>query len=146
MPKKPIKTKEDFQARTKNEGGCWIWQGTTSEAGYGSLQVDNVPHYAHRYAYALWYGPIPEGKIVCHHCDNPACVNPEHLFVGTYQDNMDDMKAKGRGSHTNNVKLQPHQVLEIRASSKSERALAKQYGVSRSSIGAIRRKEIWKNI
>ncbi len=74
-----------------NENGCWIWQGA-STGGYGYVQNKGV----HRVSYETFIGEIPEGHLVCHHCDTPLCVNPNHLFTGTHQDNMDDMKKKKR--------------------------------------------------
>lgn len=81
--------------------GCWVWQGRTWK-GYGSFSIQRSPAHqgtvgAHRWAYEHWVGPIPTGLIVCHTCDNPPCVNPAHLFVGTHQDNARDREQKGRG-------------------------------------------------
>lgn len=78
-------------------GPCWAWTADRNHKGYGRLQLGgNVVELAHRYSWALHVGPIPEGMLVCHHCDNPVCVRPEHLFVGTAKDNTADMIAKGR--------------------------------------------------
>ena len=77
---------------------CWPWRSNRLPAGYGQLAMGGrggVPKYAHRLAYELWRGPIPEGLNVCHSCDNPGCVNPAHLWLGTQADNLKDRHAKG---------------------------------------------------
>lgn len=83
----------------KNEGGCWIWIGSLSNKGYGQLGVgrrDEGLVTAHRWSYEHFIGPIPDGLWVLHHCDVKACVNPEHLYVGTLEDNMRDVVERGR--------------------------------------------------
>lgn len=104
--------------------GCWLWDAMDNGRGYGVLLVDGKRTYAHRYSYAFFKGPIPEGMFVLHACDTPQCSNPEHLFLGTHEDNMRDMKEKGRCGHKINSmpgeanpqsKLTTEQVLDIRA-------------------------------
>lgn len=86
---------EDFWERV-NKDGCWRWTGATNGKGYGQVTVDGVHYLAHRIAYSLAKGSVPDGLLVCHHCDNPICVRPSHLFVGTHRDNAHDMIKKGR--------------------------------------------------
>ncbi len=77
--------------------GCWHWQGTIRPDGYGYARYNGHRILAHRLSWLVHYGPIPSGLWVLHRCDNPICVKPEHLWLGTHQANMDDMSSKGRG-------------------------------------------------
>jgi len=76
---------------------CWEWTGFKRDTGYGHINIDGFMMRAHRFSWTINYGPIPEGLLVCHKCDNPGCVRPDHLFLGTIQDNMTDKKIKKRG-------------------------------------------------
>lgn len=80
----------------KRDTGCWEWQGAKTATGYGRLKFKGEAWMAHRLMYTLTKGDIPKGMVVLHSCDNPCCINPEHLSVGTQKDNMDDCKSKGR--------------------------------------------------
>ena len=83
-----------FWSRVIKTDTCWIWDSARTAAGYGDFTLEGQVRTAHRYSWELAHGPIPEGMFICHHCDNPPCVRPDHLFLGTHQDNMDDAKAK----------------------------------------------------
>ena len=79
------------------ESGCWEWGGSRDGRGYGTVSVGSDGHpYAHRFSYETFIGKIPDGHVICHRCDNPPCINPAHLFVGTQADNVQDMVSKGR--------------------------------------------------
>jgi hypothetical protein len=85
-----------FHAKIKSLGNCWLWSGPTNDCGYGICKILGCPYYAHRLSYEIHIGTIPQGLLVCHRCDTPNCVNPEHLFLGTQKDNMHDAKLKGK--------------------------------------------------
>lgn len=112
-----------FWARVSETEGCWEWTGGRTPKGYGLLLVEGRKVYAHRFSYARFVGPIPDGLLVCHHCDNPPCVRPDHFFLGSNTDNMRDASRKGRlvGSHPagrgaahHHAKLTEADVREIR--------------------------------
>jgi hypothetical protein len=125
---------------------CWEWQAYLN-GGYGTFTIENINFNAHRVSWELAYGPIPEGLLCCHRCDNRACVNPKHLFLGTYQDNMDDMAFKGR----NNRKLSEEQVLDIRRlyslkDHMTQRELGKLFKVTHVTILKVVNRIKWKHI
>lgn len=133
--------------------GCWLWSGTVSKMGYGVIAHDNRHLAAHRVAYTLHKGDIPAGLCVCHTCDTPRCVNPEHLFGGTHQDNMDDMRKKGRGNRPAGekhwkAKLTVEDVIRIRerAETETHSLIAADYNVGRVQVGHIARGKAWKGI
>lgn len=119
--------------------GCWYWLGRTGSGGYGYLSDENKNEVmAHRFSYSLHKGSI-NGLFVCHTCDNRLCVNPDHLFLGTHQDNMDDMGIKGRGGN-NNKKLTVENVIEIKKllGLIPMSRIAKKYGVHTQSISRVK--------
>lgn len=87
---------DQFWARVEKTDACWLWTGSTYGIGYGQFKHANKNRAAHIFSYELHHGPVPEGLVVCHHCDVPGCVRPDHLFVGTHKDNTQDMMRKGR--------------------------------------------------
>src|SRR5690242_18553810 len=133
--------------RADAPGGCWVWTGDKHPAGYGKITTKmggiRSRAYAHRFAFEVFVGPIPDGAFVCHHCDRPECVNPAHLFIGTPADNAADMASKNRstrGEKNPMAKLNSEQVRRIRALRSygvSCRAIASEFHVSVSLIYAI---------
>lgn len=144
---------ERFLAKAqKRDNGCIEWTASIGPGGYGQFRLarQRKNMLAHRYAWTLANGPIPDGMFVCHHCDNRLCVNPAHLFLGTPADNSADMvrkkRSKGapRPGRTNpNARLTEIEVEAIRASSASIRALAEAFGVGKSQIHRIRHGLSW---
>lgn len=132
--------------------GCWEWTGSVCKKGYGRIGIGGKkgrPYLAHRVSYETWVGPIPEGLIVCHRCDNPRCVNPLHLFLGTHQDNSDDKLSKSRGNRGmkhGNSKLTEDQVRYIREAWRPQKELARKFNVSQSLISQIQNRKIWTHL
>lgn len=121
----------------RNTEQCWPWTGCFSTSGYGRAGKRG---YAHRLAYELAVGPVPDGLFVCHSCDNPACCNPRHLFAGTARDNARDMARKGRVGGGGPRKIDRSQVEALLSSGLGHRAIARELGVTHSSIGRIIRR------
>lgn len=130
--------------------GCWLWLGDINTWGYGRLSKNRAERLAHRVSYLTYVGTIPSSLKVLHSCDVPCCVNPQHLFLGTDADNMQDMAAKGRGSgrcgeSNPQAKLTAAAAEAIRASAGalSISALSRRYGVSRRAIGFVLGGRTW---
>jgi hypothetical protein len=148
------KTKRRFMSKISiDKNGCWIWGGCYRK-GYGVMQAEGHKISAHRLSWVLFHGEIPGGMEVCHKCDNPSCVNPEHLFLGTHKDNMDDCRNKSRmigpknfGSKNGATHLTEPNIKAIRslyAQGNTQIQIAKQFRIGRSTVGDIVRKLSWK--
>jgi hypothetical protein len=144
-----------FWARVNTAGPdeCWPWVGPVNTGGYGQLCFGDKTQRAHRIAYQLTYGVIPQGDghhgvVVMHKCDNRRCCNPEHLLLGSHADNMADMRAKGRANRHAGVEngravLAPRDVERIRRDPRGTRTIAKDYPVSRAAVQRIKSGKAW---
>ena len=144
--------KVDFPAY---ENACWEWNAHRNRKGYGQFNFRGISTHAHRVSWILWNSEIPEGKQVLHHCDNPSCCNPHHLFIGTNADNVADRHAKGRsgttmgkpGETNSMAKLTQKQVDRIRLlytlPKVTQRMLGDTFGVSNKTVSKIVRNERW---
>lgn len=150
--KSPAVLEERFWSRTaKGEpDACWLFTGSPNDGGY--FQISRSRMMAHRFSYELHHGPIPDGAFVCHSCDNPACVNPAHLFIGTAAENSADMARKGRaakGEQNGSAKLTAEQVREIRAAwaaGETQTSIAKRYSVRQTMVSQIVLHQAWKHL
>lgn len=140
------------------ENGCWEWKGARGEAGHGQIRIGNRSRQAHRVMFEILHGEIPEGENILHRCDNPPCINPDHLFSGTQKQNIHDMWAKDRqqgyihqpkGSKHPQAKLLEKDVLELRElrnSGFTYKALADRFGISKSTAAEIVSRKTWRHI
>lgn len=129
--------------------GCWNWIAGCSKDGYGKLNLNGVRWRAHRASWVRNNGPIPEGIFVCHHCDNRKCVNPNHLFLGTNEENQADKYAKGRGvsgSDVGSAKLVPWQADLIRSGQITYKDAIARFGIGISQFYRIRRDQSWRHL
>lgn len=149
---------ERFWEKVRRGRGCWEWTARRFKNGYGSIRSGDRQLLAHRIAWELTRGPIPSGLLICHHCDNPPCVRPSHLFLGTHQMNLDDCRRKGRAakpdqttraSESNGAaKLTASKVRRLRERYRrggvTQAALAREYKVSIPLIEKILGGRLWR--
>lgn len=165
--KAPTPLAERFWIRVAKSDGCWTWTGFRDSRGYGGISetINKRRRFigAHRAAWELTHGPIPEGMHVCHRCDNPPCVNPEHLFLGTPADNIRDMVSKGRqargaafagriapsGEQHHNARLREADVAEIRrlaAAGWRQKDIASGLGFSTKVVNDVVLRKSWRHV
>ena len=136
----------------KNKNDCWIWQGFIKNDGYGTIKHESNQWLAHRLSYTIFKGEIPEDMCVCHKCDTPSCINPDHLFLGTNADNSNDMRNKDRQAKGNSIgvsKLTEDNVIEIKKRIQNNEdcaSIGRAFNVHRNSILSIKHNKTWKHI
>lgn len=136
----------------KKQSGCWEWNGSLAIDGYGRFWMDGKTIAAHRASYILHHSPIPHGKMILHVCDNPKCVNPHHLVLGTHRDNVQHMQERGRflvGEQNASSRITTDQarvIIKKLMEGAKVRTLAKQMGFSRNLVKGIANKITWKHV
>ncbi len=144
--------KDRFWQKVRSDGsGCFVWRAATNPGGYGLFRFKGGSRLAHRVSWELIHGAIPDGMCVCHRCDNRVCVNPEHLWLGTYFDNVTDMIKKGRdrkavGSDNGKTSLTAKEVIAIRADSRRHVDIGVDYGLHPSSVSRIKSGQRWVHV
>lgn len=135
-----------------SESGCWIWMGTEGTRGYGQIKSRYKTYAAHRVSYQVFKGDVPNGLHVCHTCDTPLCVNPNHLFIGTPMDNSQDMAKKNRhayGAKNGNSKLtevEAKNILAFRDSGQTKTSVGELFDVSRTCVRKIWNGDLWPHL
>lgn len=140
-----------FWPKVDTSSDCWRWMGALLPSGYGYIGRKDGTSLAHRVAFELTHGSIPDGMLVCHRCDNRACVNPAHLFLGTPADNSIDMVTKRRsteGEHNPSARITRQiavEIRELRAQGLTQSAIAARYGIGQSQVHRIIHMQHWKD-
>jgi len=140
-----------YWSKVDRSGECWEWLASKNHKGYGQFHINRHPYRAHRIAIFVDGSDIPSGMMVCHSCDNPGCVNPDHLFLGVDLDNVRDMHEKGRarvafGESHCRAKITENDVRFIRSSGLSNKDLSNMFGVTTQAIGKIKHRKRWKHV
>ncbi len=133
---------------------CWEWVGTRPSGAYGHFSIKAKAVKAHRWVYELCCGPIPEGMVIRHKCDNPSCVNPLHLTVGTHQDNINDRQERRRWADRQGEKhplrkvseADVHQIRRAANLGEPQKSIAQRFGIGSGQVGKIVRRENWSHI
>ena len=141
-----------FWDKVQKTTGCWVWTGTKT-GGYGRIKIAGSTVLSHRLSWEMANGAIPAGMNVLHRCDNPSCVNPGHLFIGTHAQNMADMKFKGRAYHASQelhpmAKLDSSRAREIflfANSGHTKASIARNFGITRRVVLQIQRGGLWSS-
>lgn len=151
---KEKRIKELIDRNVDKSSGCWVWKGYKGKLGYSVVHYDNKPMQGHRASYLIYKGNIPKELQVCHTCDNRACLNPEHLYLGSAKDNARDRDQRGRkastlGSKNGNNKLCENQVVQIKKmlnEGKTLPEIAKYFPVTKSNIWCIKKGISWSHV
>ena len=144
--------KRKFWGKVDKSGECWEWGGSRNDKGYGRMQINKKVYKAHRLSFFLHYGKDPGKFLVLHKCDNPSCVRPDHLSLGTNSDNMKDMTSKNRQRKGEGIpwsKLKKNDVKDIlilHSKGKTHREIAKKYNVSEGNVRKILRGDSWSHV
>ena len=153
IPQLTAKNVANFRKKFTKSEGCWIWHASKDRKGYGLFGASGMALQAHRISWTLAFGSIPIGLHILHRCDNPSCVNPDHLFPGTNAENAVDKSRKGRsmrGERCAFAKLTEAKVIEIRAKydagEMNQTELATEYGMAANSINGVVNRRVWKHI
>jgi HNH endonuclease len=150
-----LSPEERFWMQVKKAEACWIWKGGTDQDGYGCFRGEShgiLYHRAHRYSWALHNGrAVPKYALICHTCDQPRCVRPEHLYLGTSLDNMRDKIRKGRmrvayGEQAGHAKLTEEQAKAILRDPRPYAEISADYNVTPATIGNLKQRRSWKHI
>lgn len=153
-------TEERFWSKVAKSDGCWLWTGAIGRKGYGKFGIWGRKQGwegAHRASWRLHYGDVPDGVFVCHRCDVPSCVRPDHLFLGTDADNVRDMHGKGRwspnvsraGAANNSAVLTDEDVNRVRllfAQGMSRAGLARTFGIGWSTVDDVVQRRTWRHL
>jgi len=136
---------ERFMSKVDTSGDCWEWTAFRLKIGYGRFGLHQKVEQAHRVSFEHFHRKLEPGECVCHACDNPGCVNPDHLWAGSQKDNVADMTRKGRYPHRQgmNNKIAVDQVEEIRADSRTQQEIAKSYGITQAQVSQIKLRKSW---
>lgn len=152
-PAPPPSAADRLAARLVRKGDCLEWTGKRKATGYGQIQFEGKNTTTHRMAWAIWKGPIPEGMHVLHKCDNPACCNTDHLFLGTHAENMKDMVTKKRaacgevlaapkrGTGNPMCRISEADVAAIRTAEGTNAAIAKRFNVNPATVSNIKNRK-----
>jgi len=145
----PIEDRIKNKFKVDPNNNCWIWQGFKDKDGYGSIIINQKMNKPHRVMWEIHNGPIPEGINVLHKCDNPPCVNPDHLFLGSQKDNIQDCIKKDRfvrGEKNGRAKLTKNKVIKIYYDNRKYAEIAKDFSVSKASVGSIKKGRNWAHL
>lgn len=151
MPGKhaPVEVRFERHVSPEPNSGCFLWTAYVTPKGYGTFGDGKGTILAHRFAWKLANGPIPAGRWVLHRCDNPSCVNPDHLFLGDSRANIDDCVSKGRqarGERGGGAKLSAAEVLAIRNDPRPQPQIAADYGICQPHVCDIKRRKKWSHV